>query len=216
MRRVVHVRAIWAGLACASCGFDSGGVGGAGSASVGDESSGLGSTAAMTGPSTTNASATEPSTTATTTGASTTEMTTAADSSGDSATSADATGPATTDAETGIDPTAGTSTSTDGAESSSSGEEAFDPYGPCTPECAMGGNCIELYDEQQVEIAATCAPPCVSSDDCPAPSSGGAGLICATFASGDFCALDCDAGACPVGMACEQTMGLGGMCFWEN
>ena len=105
--------------------------------------------------------------------------------------------------------TVGTTESTSDAESTSDGGGVV-PYASCNDQ-----DCPRGWDEC-IDVAGVswCSHYCDTPDDCEAPLTGDAAVVCAG-PSGNSCALDCSDGqTCPDGMSCTELFSVV-RCVWE-
>lgn len=121
----------------------------------------------------------------------------------------------TTSASTTLPTTSTTVGTTASSESTSDAESTSDgggvvPYASCNDE-----DCPRGWDEC-IDVAGVswCSHDCDTPDDCEAPLTGDAEVVCAGPA-GHSCALDCgDGQTCPDGMSCTELFNVV-RCVWE-
>lgn len=122
-------------------------------------------------------------------------------------------GATTTFTTTSTSTTLGTSASTGStsdAETTTTTDGGVVPYASCNDQdCPRGWD--ECIDPQNVSW---CSHYCDTPDDCEAPLTGDAEVVCAG-PSGNSCALDCSNGqTCPDGMSCTELFSVV-RCVWE-
>ncbi len=90
--------------------------------------------------------------------------------------------------------------------------------GPCTPGCPEGMRCVPTAKSAVGTFDFECRPfpqglcaPCGVSADCPAPDAQ-----CLPMPGGNYCAVPCPAGTCPVGFTCVLvSVGIPAQCVPE-
>lgn len=109
---------------------------------------------------------------------------------------------------------AASSATTDAAATGTVGEA---PYQRCegAPECFLAGfeSCILPGAGTQ---GGFCTVSCGDASECDTPSTGTAVATCEDLSGdGPICYLECSAGTCPGGMACnDQLFASRAVCFW--
>jgi len=101
-------------------------------------------------------------------------------------------------------------TGPDDGTGASTGAPPPSSYPPCVGGACDVGSCIEVED------GAVCGASCTDATMCPLSANSDALPACVAFDGRmSSCALDCAGGeACPVGMLCDLTIGLGAFCVW--
>lgn len=130
----------------------------------------------------------------------------------------DTTGVITTDPADSASETNTTTTTTSTTTSTTTDSNGdSDPYGPCDGDrgCGASAQC-----EPSGALPLTCAEPCETDDECPAPTSGTASPVCVPLDdAGSWCVLPCASNGngadCPDGMECSEWQPeIGELCTW--